>query len=340
MINFRYHIISLTAVLLALGVGLALGTAFLDEATVDVLRGQLDGLEADLDDTRAAAAELRSQLELLEQEHEALDEQLDGRLLDGYLPEEPVLVVTSSGGDGTAAERAVDAITETDAELIGVWRLTDRVALEDENAIDDLGSALDLTSVNANRLRRDLVVRLAEILDGATDPPSTAGATQGSGMLQQRFEPDLLERLHDNGFVDYDLPAGSDEDAIALPAGGTRIVVVTGTADDLHDELLLQLLNELASDGPVPVLIASPTPPTEEDEAAGDGTDPLPLLAQVREHDDLADRISTVDNLDRAAGKLALVLALEDAAPDAPRTGHYGSGERADHLLPPPEVDE
>jgi hypothetical protein len=340
MINFRYHIVSLTAVLLALGLGLALGTAFLDEATVDVLRGQLDGLEADLDDTRSQAAELRSQVELLEREHEALDEQLDARLLDGYLPAEPILVVASSGLDGAVTERVVEAVTETDAELIGVWWLTDRFALEDENAIDDLGSALDLTSVNANRLRRDVVVRLAEILDGATGAPSAAGVTQGSGMVQERSQPDLLERLHENGFVDYDLPAGSDGDAIALPAGGTRIVVVTGPSDETHDELLMQLLNELASEGPVPVLIASPTAPAGEDENTGDDTDPLPLLAQVREHDDLADRVSTVDNLDRVAGKLALVLALEDAAPGAPRTGHYGSGERADHLLPPPEVDE
>jgi hypothetical protein len=338
MINFRYHIVSLTAVLLALGVGLALGTAFLDEATVDVLRGQLDGLESDLDNTRSQAAELRSQVELLEQEHEALDDQLGARVLDDYLPGEPILVIAPSGVDGDLATRVVDAIAETDAELIGVWWLTDRFALEDQNAIDDLGSALDLTSVNANRLTRDVVVRLAAIIDGATDAPNVAGATQGPG-LPERTQPDLLERLREHGFVDYDLPEGSDGDVIALPAGGMRIVVVTGPGEQMHDGLLLQLLNELASEGPVPVVMASLTASDDED-ATGDDADELPLLLQVREHDELAARVSTVDNLDRVAGKLALLLALEDAAPGAPRIGHYGSGERAEHLLPPPEGDE
>src|ERR671918_510521 len=48
MINFRFHIVSLTAVLLALGIGLVLGTTFLDDATVDELKDQLEGLESDL----------------------------------------------------------------------------------------------------------------------------------------------------------------------------------------------------------------------------------------------------------------------------------------------------
>jgi hypothetical protein len=35
MINLRYHIVSLTAVFLAIGIGLAFGSSFLDQATVD-----------------------------------------------------------------------------------------------------------------------------------------------------------------------------------------------------------------------------------------------------------------------------------------------------------------
>ena len=44
MINLRYHIVSLTAVFLAIGIGLTLGSTFLDRATVDNLNGQLDSL--------------------------------------------------------------------------------------------------------------------------------------------------------------------------------------------------------------------------------------------------------------------------------------------------------
>ncbi len=55
MINFRYHIVSLIAVFLALGIGLVLGTTFLDDATIDGLERQLDGLENDLDRGPGAA---------------------------------------------------------------------------------------------------------------------------------------------------------------------------------------------------------------------------------------------------------------------------------------------
>jgi hypothetical protein len=48
MINLRYHIVSLTAVFLAIGIGLTLGSTFLDRATVDNLQGQLESLETRL----------------------------------------------------------------------------------------------------------------------------------------------------------------------------------------------------------------------------------------------------------------------------------------------------
>ena len=45
MINFRFHLISLVAVFLALGVGVAMGASFIDRATVDSLRGRVDDLD-------------------------------------------------------------------------------------------------------------------------------------------------------------------------------------------------------------------------------------------------------------------------------------------------------
>jgi hypothetical protein len=62
---------------------------------------------------------------------------------------------------------------------------------------------------------------------------------------------------------------------------------------------------------------------------------PTPLVTAIREEDVLSERISTVDDLDRVAGMLAVVLALEDATPGLPVIGHYGLGEGAQRLLPP-----
>lgn len=347
MINFRYHIVSLTAVLLALGAGLVLGTTFLDEATVDVLRGQLDGLESDLDESRSHAAELQAQVDRLEDEHQAMDEELTSRVLADYLTGEPVLVMAPRGIEADLATRVVDALREADARVLGVWWLTDRFALDEDDDADGLADVLDLTTSDVTRLRRDLAVRLAGVLDGATDG-SASDAAEPQGPLASQpaaDEPDLLERLRAGGFVEYEMPEGSNSDVVALPATGLRVVVVSEPDAEMPHELMLDILNELASDGAVPVTIAAPTfadqatsderdnpddTNSADDEAEGS------LIQRIREDDRLADRVSTVDNLERVAGKVATVLALRDADPAAPATGHYGQGDGAETLLPPP----
>ena len=47
MINLRYHIISIVAVFLALGIGLALGSTFVDTILVNELEDQVNEFEAD-----------------------------------------------------------------------------------------------------------------------------------------------------------------------------------------------------------------------------------------------------------------------------------------------------
>ncbi|MDD9371626.1 MAG: copper transporter, partial [Acidimicrobiales bacterium] len=89
MINFRFHIVSLTAVLLALGIGLVLGTTFLDDATINGLKSQLDGLEHDLDNAEARTDAQQTQLGAFEDEAEQLDEQLGERLYAGQLDADP-----------------------------------------------------------------------------------------------------------------------------------------------------------------------------------------------------------------------------------------------------------
>jgi F0F1-type ATP synthase membrane subunit b/b' len=110
MINFRFHIVSLTAVLLALGIGLVLGTTFLDDATIDGLKSQLDGLEHDLDNAESRNAEQQARLERFENQTQQLDEQLGERLYDGQLEADPVLVVATRGIDEAWVEGVVRSL--------------------------------------------------------------------------------------------------------------------------------------------------------------------------------------------------------------------------------------
>lgn len=392
MINFRFHIVSLTAVLLALGIGLVLGTTILDTATVDVLRSRLEGLDRDLDE-----AEERNNLQQqligdFQREADELREQAGERLYAGELAGAPVLVIAPRDVDGGIVDQVMAAVQEAGGDLRGTWWLTERLALAEEGDVSDLGTALELATTDTDRLHDNLVGQLGDILFGASDaadePPGSldpgageAAVLEGAGpepgapgpggaepvaaepggaepvaaepgapgpepVLEPapdqvpETEPQVLARLREHGFIDYQLPEGAEGDAIALPSTGLRIVIVS--SPDAHlvpGDLVVPVLRDLASGGAVPVVAAETAPDAGEQDDEGDEEEAsVPsLVAEIRDDDELSERVATVDNLDRATGAIATILAVSDADPAAPRLGHYGLGEAASHLLPPSE---
>jgi Copper transport outer membrane protein, MctB len=339
MINFRYHIVSLTAVFLALGVGLLLGTTFLDDAVEDELRDRLDALEADLDRAGERSADLRRQLDAFESEASGLDEQLGARLFDGQLLAQPVLVVAPRGIDDGLVDRVTGALEQADADVMGTWWLTDRLLLDDDDEVAQLGEALDVGTDDPEQLRRDLAAQLADVLQRAVDAPrspAAGAAASGLGGQAAPAEPELLARLREAEFVDYDVPDG-DGDVVRLPAAGLRIVVVSGPDASVPlDDALVPVLGDLTSDDqPAPVVAVEPSR-VPDDQADGDDAPAERLVDVIRDHDNLSQYVSTVDDLDLVSGRVATVLALVDARPGTPRIGHYGTEDGA-QLLPPAE---
>src|SRR4029077_16774533 len=52
ILNLRYHVVSLVAVFLALGIGVIMGATVIDRVTVDQLRNRLDSVEKSVSQTR------------------------------------------------------------------------------------------------------------------------------------------------------------------------------------------------------------------------------------------------------------------------------------------------
>jgi hypothetical protein len=346
MVNFRYHLVSLTAVFLALGVGLLLGTTFLDDALENQLRSDLEELERDLDRAGERNTELRRQLDAFDDEAGGLDEQLGARLFDGQLLGQPVLVVAPRGIDEDLVDRVTTALDQADADVMGTWWLTDRLLLDDDDEVTQLAEALDLSTDDTDRLRNNLATQLADVLYGAIDLPagsSAAGAADGAGTGRAQpaapAEPELLARLREAEFVDYDVPDG-DGDVVRLPGAGLRIVVVSGpdASVPLGDALMPVLTDLTSDDEPAPVVVVEPSRVPEQQ---SDGDDPPAerLVDVIRDDGDLSQYVSTVDDLDRVSGRVAMVLALVDAQPGAARIGHYGT-EDGTELLPPAEDPE
>ena len=328
MINFRFHIVSLTAVLLALGIGLVLGTTFLDDALEEALKDQLSGLEESLDRARVRNGELQDELDRFREESDELQTQLGERLYPGRLEGDAVLVVSTRGVDEELVEGVSSSLVQADADLVGVWWLTDRLALDDDAEVEDLSTALEQSTDDVERLERSLARQLADVAYGAAD-----GADEASGAAQPApAEPALMSRLREGGFVQYQLPEGAEGDVVRLPASGLRIVVVDGPGAEVPASQVLQpMLTELTVEGPAPVVAVQPEETTDEE----DEDVPALLVRIVRDDDTLSERLSTVDALDRVSGQVATVLATEDAAPGNPVIGHYGTGDGASRLVPP-----
>lgn len=350
MINLRYHIVSITAVFLALGIGVALGGTFLDQATVDVLNRNIRSAEARIAETDSENRELEQQLREARERDDALIIVGTQYLLTDQLTDQPVLVVTAPGVEGDDVDALRTVLERSGADLQGTLALRDKLVLGDE--VDDpLAAAVGLDDPTPVELRDAIHDALSDALlaagsvgdglapdDGAATPEPGAGSGSGGddptspNDAEGTAAPqaDVVRVLLERDYLDF-VPAadGERDDADVLVGTGHRYVFVGGPAlTDEQNELLLGLLPDQETDGRLAATVASATQRTSP------GDDPLSptIVARVRSDDARTSLYNTVDELDTFAGLVAVVRTLvlmDTAAPD-----HYGQGDGASAVLP------
>jgi hypothetical protein len=331
VINFRYHVVSLTAVFLALAVGLVLGSTVLNGPTLDALESRVNTLGRD-------NSQLREQYSLLEEEVEREQDfavEAAPMLLDGQLAGQRVALLVLPGGEDYA-----DGVAETldlaGASLTGQVRLTDKFTHPQHRLADLLNLAHRVlpASVDADTLpaNSDGVESSAALLAAVlftrgepADPPANGdpanGDPPGSAPDDDTVPPEdrrtVLSAYAAAEFLEHD-------QAISQPAN--LVVVVAGLPDaesdaDERNQALLTTVEQFAQFGPVVVAAGG---------AAGEGN----VVAEVRDDPELADTISTVDNASTPQGHIAAGLAAARRLGGV--VGHYGTGGGAQGLLPEP----
>lgn len=354
MINFRYHIISLTAVFLALGIGIAMGSTVVSKATVSGLRANLRTIEHNSDVTRGENRTLQEQVARSRKQDESLTKLALAPAVRDRLTGVPVLVIASKGIDADSLSNAQRALTDAGASYEGTLLIDKRLGLSGGNATK-LAAILgvDLDAEPDADLRTELVRQLTGVLREAaavpsrlgstatTTPPTTpptpgtvAGAvtTTTVAPVGTPTEPPLVTALRDAGFLGFEPPDGGSgrDPALTAAGGGYRYLVVSGPTPDLpNDEFLLPLLQALGAGGPVPVVVASA--------ATGDQADKqrVAFLGQLRDDKSLDGKLSTVDDLEQYPGLLAIVYGLAEVGPGSEgRHGNYGVGKGATALVP------
>ena len=114
MINFRYHLVSLIAVFLALALGIVIGSTLIDRAIVDALRNRIDTVEGNLDDRVAANDDLRDEVE----RQQAYVDGSAPYALQDQLTDVPVVVLAPADAD----EVTVHAVACRRPQRVGVRR--------------------------------------------------------------------------------------------------------------------------------------------------------------------------------------------------------------------------
>jgi hypothetical protein len=305
MVNFRYHLVSLTAVFLALALGIAVGAGAVRQGTVDVLNKRLDSVERSVKKTNAENDKLRSDLAVWGR----FADQAGNQLIAGRLRNVPVLAVGVRGIDTKSVDSLRQAVIDAGATFQGTIWFTAKMKLAKPDEATELATLLGSTLTRPDLLRQAALARLA-----------AAWSAQGTG--------DPVTALVQAGFLEIDNPPSGTLDPTLVPTPGSLFVVASGAgASVTNDILAVPFVRELAQRLPIRVEAVEATAPAS---TASRPTPPAFVAALRAAGGDL--KLSTVDDIDTFEGRVAAVLAL-DNLPNG-KTGHYGLTSGADGLVP------
>jgi hypothetical protein len=153
VIDFRYHLVSIVAVFLALAVGIAIGAGALQNPTLKALNRTSRAQEQQVESLLATERRLQHQIGSDQVFAQAGSQVLLSRLLDG----QRVVLVSAPGADGQTISGVTTALRQAGAQVIG------QVGLQQ--------SFFDTTAVTETALRT-LAQGMAPGLSLGTDPAS------------------------------------------------------------------------------------------------------------------------------------------------------------------------
>jgi hypothetical protein len=347
MINIRYHIVSITAVFLALGIGVALGSTFLDRATVTVLDTQIKSAENRIKATNEENDRLNEQVSESRERDASLILVGSESLLDGQLTDVPVLVVAAPGVDNDAMSVMDTILERSGADFRGTVELSKDLSFTGD-VDQDLATDLDLGTPDAAELRAAVATTMTNALlaagtpldgDGTTpsDKEATTTTTLARGLddgccdvdAPDGKEPAAITVLRDRGYLKVDPgPDYTDDDPILETTGYRYVYLGAPDLTNAENQVLLALLPASGPAMPATVVTASQPPPAPDEQVVPT------VVARVRASDDLTARYNTVDETQTFAGLVATVFTLRDMGEVDP--GQYGQADGATSVLPPP----
>jgi hypothetical protein len=308
VISFRYHIVSIIAVFLALALGIVVGTTALNGPITKDLRHQVDSLKNDRNSLQGQVTQLQGQVG----DGERFGELYGSQIVKGTLRDTNVLIVGLPGASGSVKDGLARKVTAAGGKVSG------RVQLSSDYADPKQAGAMTKFATGG--------VQPTGLTYPNTDQAGAVGGALLAYVLLGKGEPSDLTQVV-AGFAQMHMLKLEGSDSVTP---STNVLVVADgvlAAGDARGQTELALLTQLQLQG-AHAVVAGDTPAATE---SG-------VVALVRS--DASDRstIATVDNADTALGQVSTILALADVGKPAPNTivGHYGTASGAKALFPDP----
>jgi hypothetical protein len=309
MVDFRYHLVTIIAIFLALALGIVVGTTQLNGQVLDDLNGRISGLSSDKRDLERTIAQLRTRTE----SDEALVGSVAATVVAGKLTGERVVVITTPNAPDDLRSNLLPLLTAAGAtlgtqvalrpDLVDPAMLPTVQQTVERAATSGLDRDGDAMTLAARELAAALLVPTGSATRGLTDEQATA-------ILEAFGKSDLID-------VEGELqPRGT----IAVLLTGEAVVSADPEGVEARVNALLTVANELDRGGQG-LVVSGPL------SAVDDGG----LIKSLRSLP-LTEAVSSVDGVDKPQGRVATVLALREQR--GGDSGQYGTGSDSDGPLP------
>jgi len=294
VIDFRYHLVSIVAVFLALAIGIVLGSTELQGTTLDALRGVNDSLTSKLN----AAEAQRGGFEQQAGASDAFLKTAESKLLNGTLSGDRVVIVTEPGAPSSVVTGVEQAAALAGAAVSGT------VALQLK--FNDLSGATQasLSAINAQLATSD----------GQTLTPASTSQTGYQQNAAQLIAYAILNQAADEAgpataqaqlVLQAYAQAGFLSDSGAPWNRATLAVIVapgSAPADGANDpanQVLLAVAQEFATMSAATLVAGSVA-----------GTTPAGSAISVLRGSSVAGQVSSVDNADTTLGQISTMWAF------------------------------
>ncbi len=298
MIDFRYHLVSIVAVFLALAIGIVLGSTELQGSTIDGLRAVSDSLKTTLNDVTAQRDSAQQQVSADQQ----FLQTAEPRLLAGTLTGQSIVIITEPGAPGSVIGGVKQAAQSAGATVTGIVSLQPK--------FNDLSGA---TQSNLNGINGEMASETGTVLSQPADPQTAnqqqaaqligtaiLGKSSGDGTvpLSTALATTLLAAYAQNGYL-------SVSPTPIVPANLAVIVIPqnapTDGTNDPGNEVLLAIAQSFATASDATVVVGSVS-----------GSSPADSAISVLRSSSVSSQVSSVDNADTTLGQISTMWALAD----------------------------